>query len=64
VLVSESDIPLYDPLTLHQQLMAETKSHQVASQPLPHLRVRCTALELAHGGECEQQMESNFDCRC
>ena len=26
VLVSESDIPLYDPLTLHQQLMAETKS--------------------------------------
>ena len=26
MLVSESDIPLYDPLTLHQQLMAETKS--------------------------------------
>ncbi|KAL4426017.1 hypothetical protein ABPG75_010033 [Micractinium tetrahymenae] len=26
VLLSESDIPLYDPLTLHQQLMADTKS--------------------------------------
>ncbi|EFN51060.1 hypothetical protein CHLNCDRAFT_141408 [Chlorella variabilis] len=26
VLVSESDIPLYDPLTLHQQLLAEDKS--------------------------------------
>ncbi|EFN51093.1 hypothetical protein CHLNCDRAFT_55340 [Chlorella variabilis] len=26
VLLSESDIPLYDPLTLHQQLLAEDKS--------------------------------------
>ena len=26
VLLSESDIPLYDPLTLHQQLMGEGKS--------------------------------------
>ena len=26
VLLSESDIPLYDPLTLHQQLLAEGKS--------------------------------------
>ncbi|KAL4425157.1 hypothetical protein ABPG77_008262 [Micractinium sp. CCAP 211/92] len=26
VLLSESDIPLYDPLTLHQQLLAERKS--------------------------------------
>jgi hypothetical protein len=26
VLLSESDIPLYDPLTFHQQLLAEDKS--------------------------------------
>ena len=26
MLVSESDIPLYDPLTFYQQLMSESKS--------------------------------------
>jgi hypothetical protein len=30
VLVSESDMPLYDPLTFHQQLLSESKSRLTA----------------------------------